>query len=231
MHGVFEICIAIFWRTRTLQLNLYCLVPWCTADLGYSHHHIRFPGTLTSTTETFMTMLEETIHSLVVHGFRKFLVLNSHGGNNPPISVLLQRLMEKYDSDEAEIYSRFAWAGDAELSDFRLQGTSGHAGETETSMMLHLRPDLVKTDQFGPDGEEVPALNPTGASGRWRVDQMTRHGQVGDPRTSTAEKGKKILDACIDDVARTCRSIRENDPFSVLQLRKAEKHRGLWGKL
>lgn len=206
--------------------------------LGYSHHHARFPGTLTSTTETFMTMMEETIESLAAHGFTKFLIVNSHGGNNPPIAVLLQRLMQSR-GDELEIYHRFAWATDLDQEGMRTLGPagSGHAGETETSMMLHLHPDLVDLDQLDPDGgvgaEGATATTPGGAvhgaGNRLRVDQMTMHGGVGDPRPSTAAAGKVMLDASIEDVVKTVMDLRRTDPFPEMERRRTQvKHRGLW---
>ena len=73
-----------------------------------------------------MAMMEETIDSLHQHGFSKFLIVNSHGGNNPPISVLLQKFMQdkKYDERgmQAEIYMRFAWAGDLDGPGMRTLG-------------------------------------------------------------------------------------------------------------
>ena len=200
--------------------------------LGFSHHHIKFPGTLTSTTETFMTMMEETIESLRVHGFRKFLIVNSHGGNSAPVSVLLQRLMMKYDQDQAEIYTRFAWARNLDGPGMRTLGGagSGHAGETETSMIMHLRPDLVKMDQLDADGMDSvkPGGAIYGATDYQRMDQKTMHGGVGDPRPSTAAAGKAMIDASIADVVKTVQSIKAAEPFVAFAERKKEKHRGLW---
>ena len=92
--------------------------------------------------------------SLARHGFRKFLIMNSHGGNSPGIQVLQQKLMHTWSmkddrSDELEVYSRFAWGGNLDQPGMRTLGASGsgHAGETETSMIMHLRPDLVKASQ------------------------------------------------------------------------------------
>ena len=113
---------------------------WCCS--GFSHHHIEFPGTLTSTIPTFMAMMEETIDSLHQHGFSKFLIVNSHGGNNPPISVLLQKLMQdkKYDERgmQAEIYTRFAWAGDLDGPGMRTLGGAVRPRHTTTHLVYLL---------------------------------------------------------------------------------------------
>ena len=125
--------------------------------LGYSQHHSRYPGTVSAISSTHMDLMLDMVDSMVSHGFRKILLQNSHGGNSAGIQVLLQRLMEKHQDDEAEFYSRWAWAANDTLNSIRaLPGGSGHAGETETSMMLAIRPDLVKTDRLDADGELVP---------------------------------------------------------------------------
>ena len=83
-----------------------------------------------------MAMMEETIDSLHQHGFSKFLIVNSHGGNNPPISVLLQKFMQdkKYDERgmQAEIYTRFAWAGDLDGPGMRTLGGAVRPRHTTT---------------------------------------------------------------------------------------------------
>ena len=119
--------------------------------LGYSQHHSRYPGTVSAISSTHVDLMLDMVDSMVRHGFRKILLQNSHGGNSAGIQVLLQRLMEKYPEEEAEFYSRWAWAGNDTLNSIRtLPGGSGHAGETETAMMLAIRPDLVRSDRLDP---------------------------------------------------------------------------------
>ena len=183
--------------------------------LGYSQHHIRYPGTISAISETHLLLMMDIVASMVGYGFKKILIQNSHGGNGANISVLLQRLMERYDAQEVEFYSRWAWAGGERLDQIRELGGagSGHAGETETSMVLAMRPELVRTDQLDKDGEREGMRVP-GASSYYRFDQRTRHGGVGDPRPATAEKGEALLDASADEVAETVRQIRALKPFS-----------------
>ena len=64
--------------------------------LGYSQHHIRYPGTISAISETHLLLMMDIVAAMVGYGFKKILVQNSHGGNSPNISVLLQRLMERY---------------------------------------------------------------------------------------------------------------------------------------
>jgi creatinine amidohydrolase len=181
-----------------------------TQWLGYSQHHIRYPGTLTAGSETHLALMMDIVESIVRHGFKNILIVNSHGGNGANVSVLLQRLMERYGDEDVRFFSRWAWASNEKLNEIRELGNigSGHSGETETSMILALRPELVKTDRLDPDGDRDQPHVPGLATYR-RFDQRTKHGGVGDPRPATAEKGERMLDASADEIAEQVRQIRE----------------------
>lgn len=182
--------------------------------LGYSQHHIRYPGTLSAVSETHLLLMMDIVSSVVGYGFKKVLIQNSHGGNGANISVLLQRLMERYGDDEIEFYSRWAWAGNEALNSIRTLGNvgSGHAGETETSMVMALRPDLVHADRLAPDGERS-GMRVEGVASYHRFDQRTQHGGVGDPRPATAEMGERLLQASAEEVVEHVRAIRALRPF------------------
>ncbi len=182
--------------------------------LGYSQHHIRYPGTISAISETHLLLMMDIVASVVGYGFKKILIQNSHGGNGANISVLLQRLMERYGDDGIEFYSRWAWAGNDTLDGIReLAGAgSGHAGETETSMVLAMRPDLVRADQLDADGEKEGMRVP-GVASYHRFDQRTQHGGVGDPRPATAQKGERLLQASAEEVAAHVKQIRALRPF------------------
>ena len=182
--------------------------------LGYSQHHIRYPGTVSAVSDTHLLLMMDIVASMVGHGFRKILIQNSHGGNGANVSVLLQRLMERYPDGDVEFYSRWAWASGDKLDRIRRLGSggSGHAGETETSMILAIRPELVRTDRLDADGERE-GMRVSGVASYHRFDQRTKHGGVGDPRPASAEHGEQMLDASADEVAEHVRQIRALKPF------------------
>src|SRR5919204_1629232 len=66
-----------------------------TLAYGSSAHHMGFPGTLTLTAATFLTVLEEICGSLVEHGFRRLLVVNGHGGNSAMARESVQQLSSR----------------------------------------------------------------------------------------------------------------------------------------
>ena len=184
--------------------------------LGFSQHHSRYPGTVTAVSETHLLLMMDIVASMVAHGFRKILLLNSHGGNRAGIQVLLQRLLERYQNEEAEFYTRWAWASDGILNEIRDLGSSGsgHAGETETSMMMVIRSDLVREDRMEPDGEREGMRISGDVSFYYRLDQRTAHGGYGDPRAATAAKGERMLAASALEVAEQVLQIRKLKPFA-----------------
>ena len=182
--------------------------------LGHSLHHIRYPGTVSASAETHMQVMMDMVASMVGNGFKKILILNSHGGNGANIQVLLQLLMARFQNEEAEFFSRGAWGSGEKLDEIRELGGegSGHSGETETSMILALRPELVHTDKLDADGERE-GMRVEGLSSYYRFDQRTRHGGVGDPRPASAEKGEAMFEVSAEEVAEEVRKIRALRPY------------------
>ena len=181
---------------RRLPDDVLCLP---TQWLGYSFHHMRFGGSLTARSQTHIRMLVETVDGLIGAGFDKVLVINGHGGNSADLRVALQELKETHA--ETRVYGASWWGVAAPaLDSIREAGPngSGHAGETETSMMLTLRPDLVQTDLLHPDGGRPPSVYAGRVEHFRRIDEHSSRGNFGDPTVATADKGQRMLDATVN---------------------------------
>ena len=183
--------------------------------LGYSQHHMPYPGTVSASSDTHQNLMQDIITSMISHGFRTILIVNSHGGNEANIAVLLQRLMERHE--EVAVYATTPYAGPARKKmDAILEAGpkgSGHAGETETSMMLHLRPDLVNTDRLDLDGQSAFPL--PGVKSYRKFNSRTAHGGIGDPRSATAEKGERLFQVAEDNLVEIVRQIREGEIYET----------------
>jgi len=168
--------------------------------LGASEHHLPFGGTLTATLPTYETLLVELLTPLLADGFRRAMLLNGHGGNIDPLRVALRRLDTQFP--RALLTGAAYWeVAEAEIAAHCVgpRKTMGHACEIETSMMLHLRPDLVRRDRIADDPDETPA----GLQGLfWARDfaRRTDHGAVGHPESADAGRGKLMLDAIVGRV-------------------------------
>jgi len=186
--------------------------------LGYSYHHTPFGGTITVASDTHIALLVETVESLVRAGFSRFLILNGHGGNISDVGVALQKLKEQYP--EAEVWGASYWnVARSEIEAIRESpiGGIGHAGEMETSLMLHLYPQLVRRDRMEPDG--LPSKSQFGLKDMFEIgtvsdfpmfDECTRHGGFGDPSSASAEKGARFLRAITDQVIKVIEDIEAN---------------------
>jgi creatinine amidohydrolase len=169
-----------------------------TLWFGASSHHLRLGGTLSAEVDTHIAMLCDLLTSLLDDGFQRFLVLNGHGGNIDTMHVALRRLMPRYR--RSHLTAASYW----ELADHELAAlaegprkTMGHACEFETSMVLALRPDLVKRDEIRDDPPlEEPALR--GLYISEDMKQRTDHGAVGYPERASAAKGRVFLDTAIN---------------------------------
>jgi creatinine amidohydrolase len=112
---------------------------------GLSHYHMGFPGTLTLPAETIQQVYVQTAQSLIRHGFKRFLLLNSHGGNRATTGFIVDRINQETEGVAVELGA--AAAPFVAKSNRPQSGVfDRHAGVGETSSSLYLTPDLVQLD-------------------------------------------------------------------------------------
>ncbi|CAN5890022.1 creatininase family protein [soil metagenome] len=183
-------------RTRSIEVLLLPVL-W----LGASQHHLPFGGTLTATLPTYEQMLVDLIAPLLRGGFRRVLLLNGHGGNIDPLHVALRRLDVEFP--EAILTGAAYWElAEAEIAAL-CEGprkSVGHACEVETSLMLHLRPDLVRLDRIA---KEPPDISLAGLFWARDFSRRTRQGAIGYPEHADAGRGRLMLEAIIERVVHT----------------------------
>ncbi|MGH7086536.1 MAG: creatininase family protein [Acetobacteraceae bacterium] len=167
---------------------------------GVSEHHMAFGGTISLRYAAFQAMAGDVIRSLARDGFRRICLLNGHGGNTAPLTVLVSELTPEL---KIPLVSFTYWeiAGAAIREILEQQEALLHACEAETSMMMALEPRLVQRDHIAaahcPDQEQAEVSNLVGPGVfRWQtIEARSRSGVIGNPATSTAEKGARLLDA------------------------------------
>jgi creatinine amidohydrolase len=169
-----------------------------TLWLGASSHHLRLGGTLSADVDTLVAMLCDLLTSLLEDGYQRLLLLNGHGGNIDAMHVALRRIQPRYRGRllAAASYWELAQTDLAALAEGDRK-SMGHACEFETSMVMALRPELVRRPEIADDPpREEPALR--GLYTAEDFKQRTDHGAVGYPQFATAEKGRAFLKAAID---------------------------------
>lgn len=178
-----------------------------TLWLGASHHHLRFGATLSASVDTHVDLLCEIVEPLLEDGYERLLILNGHGGNIDTMQMALRRLQPRWKNRilSAGSYWDIAAPEIAAIAEGPRK-VMGHACEFETSMMLALRPDLVRQDLIRDDPENDDAT----LRGLYLAEDMfqrTDHGAVGYPSLATADKGWALIAAAADRVAEVVRAL------------------------
>jgi creatinine amidohydrolase len=178
-----------------------------TLWFGASHHHLRFGATLSAAVDTHVNLLCDLLVPLLDDSFQRVLLLNGHGGNIDTMQMALRRLQPSYRDRilSAASYWDLAARELAALAEGPRKDM-GHACEFETSMMLALRPDLVRREEIRDDApREDPILR-----GLYLAEDMfqrTDHGAVGYPERASAEKGRAFLAAAVERTAEVVKAL------------------------
>jgi creatinine amidohydrolase len=120
-----------------------------TLWFGASSHHLRFGATLSAEVDTHVAMLCDLLTPLLEDGYQRVLVLNGHGGNTDTIRMALRCLQPRWRDRMlgGAAYWELAEPELARLADGPRK-SMGHACEFETSMVMALRPDLVRREEI-----------------------------------------------------------------------------------
>jgi creatinine amidohydrolase len=190
------LCTAVAEGVEQRLPDQVVLLP--TLWFGASAHHLRYGATLSAEVDTHVTMLCDLLTPLLDDGFHRAMLLNGHGGNIDTMHMALRRLQMRYRDRQLTCASYWEIA-EQELAAIAEgpRKSMGHACEFETSMVLALRPELVRRDQIKDDpAPDEPALR--GLYIAEDMKQRTDHGAVGYPERASAEKGRACLKAAIE---------------------------------
>lgn len=177
-----------------------------TVWLGASAHHLRLGATIDSALDHYIATLVDIGRSLLGDGFLRVWFLNGHGGNIDPMKVAARTLQPL--NNRALIAAASYWAVADDLLRATLEGPHrfvGHACEFETSMMLHLRPDLVQTSRR--DGGTLVDDNIRGVFLARDMRHRTREGYTGRPDLATAEKGEKLFNGILERLGEAAQAM------------------------
>lgn len=178
-----------------------------TLWLGASHHHLRFGATLSATVDVHVDVLAGLVELLLEDGYQRVLILNGHGGNVDTMQMALRRLQPRWR--DRVLSAASYWDLTARELAALAEGprkNMGHACEFETSMMLALRPELVRTKEIRDD----PPRDDSALRGLFLADDMyqkTDHGAVGYPSLASAEKGRAFLAAAVERTAEVVQAL------------------------
>ena len=170
------------------------------SHVGKSNEHLAFPGTLTLSAETLIRVWTELGECVARTGVRKFLMLNSHGGQPQVMDIVARDLRVRLGlfavaanlsglHDERGLFTAQEWRHGI------------HGGAAETSEMLHLRPDLVRTAECGNFAprtlgieQEYRFLRAEGAAVGfgWQAQDLHPAGACGDATDADSGRGYRL---------------------------------------
>jgi creatinine amidohydrolase len=166
---------------------------------GTETNQMRFPLAMNLNPSTVARVITDLVASLETHGIKKCVLLNGHGGND-----LKWLLRELHTTTSVHLFlcNWYKVAADKHREIYDDPGD--HAGELETSMILALRPDLVameRADAGAMARTRFEAVNRgwVEITRPWHL--LTTNSGVGDPRPSTAEKGRATIEITVERIA------------------------------
>jgi creatinine amidohydrolase len=168
--------------------------------IGKSNEHSGYPGTLTIGAETLIRMWTDVAESIVRAGFRKLLVLNSHGGQPQVVDIVVREMRVRHKV-LAVAASTYALGQPDGLFTAEEKHHGIHGGAIETSIMLHLRPEAVRRDRimdFPSSGIEIERhyqmLRLEGGIGiGWMTQDVNVLGAVGDATAADGQRGAQLV--------------------------------------
>ncbi|MCF8380371.1 MAG: creatininase family protein [Bacteroidales bacterium] len=174
------------------------LLPTLPFGVNTGQHDIKLTINLNPSTQ--QVILENILQSLSNSGIKKFLILNGHGGND--FRQILRELGAKFPDMIMTTCNWFQAVEKAEIFD----NDGDHADEMETSLMMHIFPELVLPLNKAGKGESkkfsVEALNEHWAWTERKWTRVTKDTGIGNPEKANALKGKKYFDAVCEKISK-----------------------------
>lgn len=181
-------------------------------NIGLSTEHLSYPGTLTLSPATLLALWTELGEGVARAGVKKLLLLNGHGGNVAPMDIAARELRQRCGllTYSASWFSLPLPEAVSALFSAQEQRFGIHGGEMETSMLLHLAPDLVHMQHArdwrssSQDRAAQHAILGNGRSAKmgWAIEDYHPAGAVGNAAAATAERGRAVVQAAGSALAR-----------------------------
>ncbi|HDD64286.1 MAG TPA: creatininase family protein [Thermoprotei archaeon] len=181
----------------------YCYVP----------ENRNFEGTITISGDTFIKLLEEICDEVYRNGIKKILIVNGHGGNVRPLRLFLREMLRKGKRYQLYIVTD-AWSPfSKEISEVKESKVIGHACEIETSLIMHVRPNLCKLNRV--KGEAKLGVEKVVEGVEAMVDWISYaiEGYVGNPLLASKDKGEKLFNAWVRGLVEIIRNIKSDKQY------------------
>jgi creatinine amidohydrolase len=160
-----------------------------------SYEHASFSGSISLTIPTIYGFIRDVLHSLQRSGISRLVLVNGHGGNH-----LLRNIAQEINVEKPHILlvpSHKHWENAYQKAKIKTSTSQDmHAGEGETSLLLHLQPQMVRQNELKDiDTPQRPLLETVG------MKAYTATGTIGFPSRANAEKGELLLEEIVNQIS------------------------------
>jgi creatinine amidohydrolase len=190
-----------------------------TVAMGFSREHDWAQGTLSLTITTFIALIKDVTREIVRSSpARNLMIVNGHGGNRGLLEALIVELRSELGLNVAVIHPF-----DLSRTAARVEEADVHGGRNETSVMLELAPHLVRRDcmvsaaSSSKDKAVSALILDPGVSFPWRSDdpRLAVTGVIGDPRDSSRQLGREIVDRVVARTRCVLEQLLENQRLAT----------------
>jgi len=176
-----------------------------TLPIGNNVNFKAFPFACRIRVQTLMQVVLDIVEALEEDGIRKIVIYNAHGGNTDTLRATLRAQSDRRRPGQgAFVIMASNMFAHTTRSPF-VKHPSDHGGESETSAVMHLRPELVKKGKLAKLAWGQLAVDMLNDPGLYFVRPWHLHvpaGAGGEARESTPEKGKGLIDASAEQLGK-----------------------------
>ena len=182
---------------QTLVAPTITYVP--EGDIDPPSGHMRFAGTISLPNEHFVKLLEYTARSLAAHGFTDILFISDSGSNMRGIAEATEMLNKEWAGDPARVHDVSDYYANNGFRDWlesegeTPESIGTHAGITDTSQVLYVKPEHIRTDKLA------------------KSDNFDVTGVRGDPTRASAERGQKGIEMKVAAAVKQARALLNQD--------------------
>jgi creatinine amidohydrolase len=176
-----------------------------TIQYGYYPSFLEYPGSVSLKLETFKEVIKDICLSLHGYGIDKFYILNTGVSTVRGLEPAAQELLEMGILME---YTDIIGSGRSELKVSEQEGGT-HADEMETSMMLYIKPEIVKMEKAVKDYHPLDGRGLTRDPENREAGVYSATGIYGDPTLATREKGRIAVEARVKNIIEEIRLLME----------------------
>ena len=201
-----KLCIKNQKRQDFVVLPNFCI--------GSSSEHSSFQGTLSVNSINYINFCINYLENVFSNKFKKFIFLNSHGGQISHIDIISKELKAKFAKTKIVTANYFLFSGYVKIISSKELTHGYHGGEFETSLMLYLdkknvRLKKISKGNLSPDYKSKKIIGyEKNVKLQWDTRNISKTGIIGNPKNASSIKGEKIVKINISKIEKIIKELK-----------------------